>query len=45
MVKNIDNFSRGPRFYSKYPHGGLQLLVIPVLGDPTPSADLHTHDG
>jgi len=40
VVKNIGCSPRVPRFNSQHPHGGSQLSVTPVSGDPTPS---HRH--
>ena len=37
VVKNTGCSSRGPRFNSQYPHGGSQLSVTSVPGDPTPT--------
>ena len=35
-IESTGCFSRGPRFNSQYPHGGLQLSVTPVSRDPAP---------
>jgi hypothetical protein len=44
VAKSTGCSCRGPRFDSWHPHGASQPPVVaPVLGDSTPSSDLHRH--
>ena len=43
VVKGTGCFSRRPKFNSQYTLGGLQLSIILVLGDTTPSSGLWRH--
>jgi hypothetical protein len=42
QLRGLSTLQEDPGFNSQYPHGSLQLFVILVPGDPTPS---HRHAG